>query len=121
MDKIPHSNTTGHIEYGVLDGCTIMINPGETKMVDAPASKKMVDLAPAAPPPAAPPPAAPAALVDILAQPVKDISELLGAMTEPELAQLLALEQKAPSPRVTLIKEIEANILTLKSQPSASG
>lgn len=110
MDKIPQSNNSKSLAYGLVDGRTVMIQPGETVMVDNPdAGKKMVS-----PPPPAPA-AAPTALQELQAKPVAEIKEVLGALSEGELKQLLALENAAPQPRKTLVSEIEANILALKT------
>jgi len=114
MDKIPHSNNTKSLAYGLVDGRTVMIQPGETVMVDNPgAGKKMVDPKPPAPPAGAP--AAPSPLQELQSKPIAEIKEVLGALSEDELKQLLALENAAPSPRKTLVAEIEANILALKT------
>lgn len=110
MDKIPHSNNTKGLAYGLVDGRTVMIQPGETVMVDSPgAGKKMVE----PPPPAVA--VAPSALQELQGKPIAEIKEVLGAMSEAELKQLLALENAAPQPRKTLVSEIEANILALKT------
>lgn len=111
MDKIPHTNNTKGIAYGLVEGRTVMIQPGETVLVDDPAAgKKMV-----APPPPVVAPAPATALQELQARPIADIKEVLGAMSEAELKELLALENAAPSPRKTLVAEIEAHVLALKT------
>lgn len=110
MDKIPQSNNSKSLAYGLVEGRTVMIQPGETVMVDNPAAgKQMVE---------PPPPAvtnAPSALQELQGKLIAEIKEVLGALSEPELKQLLALENAAPQPRKTLVAEIEANILALKT------
>lgn len=108
MDKIPQSNNTKSLGYGLVDGRTVMIQPGETVMVDAPAGRKMV-----VPPP--PKVSQSSMLQEMQAKPIAEIKEVLGALSEAELKQLLVLENAAPQPRKTLVAEIEANILALKT------
>jgi hypothetical protein len=109
MDKVPLSNNTKGLMYGMVEGRQVMIQPGETVMVDAPHSTKTVEPPPPAPGTKASP------LQELQSKPVAEIKEVLGALSEPELKELLALENAAATPRKTLVAEIENHILALKT------
>lgn len=112
MDKIEFTNISQAPAYRLVDGTTRIVNPGETLMVDLPSTAKKTADRPAAIAPAAAPDGA---LVELQKKPISEIKEVLGAMSETELRELLALEQASDPPRSTLVKEIETNILALKA------
>ena len=102
--QVSFHNDKRHDVHKVIGGVMRLINPGETIMVDAPASVQMVEVASEKP-----------GLPELLKGTVKEIEPLLADMDEATLTQLLALEKAMPTPRASLIKEIEATLLALKT------
>lgn len=85
MKRIPYTNTTDAPAY--VAG--ILIQPGETRMVEALQLAKPAPMPAAAPAPDAPPPV----LLDILDGSVKDITSALPQLSAEQLDELETAEQ----------------------------
>lgn len=106
-------NDTNIARYVPTGSGIKLLQPGESVMVDASdSSVQMVDNA-------GPKPAKTKAtddLAKLLKKPIADITPQLEGFDAPTLKNLLALEQKSSSPRVSLVAEIEKTLLAKSAQ-----
>lgn len=112
-----HPDTAKAPRYVVSSGRTLLLQPGDSAMVDVPDGVAELDgKAPAKKVKAvASVQKHDNPLQELLKLSVGKISEQLGEMDESQLTELLVLEKAAPTPRSTLIGEIDTRLLALKN------